>query len=161
MSLAPLRRLKVHAWSRLNHAVMGQRCSGELRRHEGASLSWGDVVGDADDSYDFTQLMPFLEKLHSGADLVVGNRFRGGIATGAMPLLHRFLGNPVLSLLGRLFFRIDIGDFHCGLRGFVRDRILAIDLRSIGMEFASEIGPLVPHTSVDHGVYSPQRGATG
>ena len=101
------------------------------------------------------------DESRAGADLVVGNRFRGGIATGAMPLLHRFLGNPVLSFLGRLFFRIDIGDFHCGLRGFVRDRILAIDLRSIGMEFASEIGPLVPHTSVDHGVYSPQRGATG
>ena len=97
------------------------------------------IMGDADDSYDFTQLMPFLEKLRGGADLVVGNRFRGGIATGAMPLLHRFLGNPVLSFLGRLFFRIDIGDFHCGLRGFVRDRILAIDLRSIGMEFASEM----------------------
>jgi hypothetical protein len=97
------------------------------------------IMGDADDSYDFLELMPFLEKLRGGADLVVGDRFRGGIARGAMPPLHKFLGNPVLSFLGRLFFGINIGDFHCGLRGFVRDRMLAMDMGSTGMEFASEM----------------------
>jgi Glycosyl transferase family 2 len=97
------------------------------------------IMGDADDSYDFANLMPFLDKLRAGADLVMGNRFRGGFAPGAMPPLHRYLGNPVLSFLGRMFFRIKVGDFHCGLRGFVRERMLAIDLRSTGMEFASEM----------------------
>ncbi len=97
------------------------------------------IVGDADDSYDFANLMAFLEKLRAGADLVMGNRFSGGIAPGAMPPLHRYLGNPVLSFLGRLFFQIDIGDFHCGLRGFARDRMLALGLRTTGMEFASEM----------------------
>jgi glycosyltransferase involved in cell wall biosynthesis len=97
------------------------------------------IMGDADDSYDFLHLMPFLKKLRSGADLVIGNRFRGGIEPGAMPFLHRFLGNPVLSFLGRLFFRAKVGDFHCGLRGFNRTRIVALDLNTTGMEFASEM----------------------
>jgi hypothetical protein len=97
------------------------------------------VIGDADDSYDFADLMPFVEKLRTGADLVMGNRFRGGIEPGAMPFLHRYLGNPLLSFLGRLFFRVKVGDFHCGLRGFVRQRILSLDLRTTGMEFASEM----------------------
>ncbi len=97
------------------------------------------VMGDADDSYDFTALEPFVSGLRSGADLVMGNRFKGGIADGAMPFLHKYLGNPVLSWLGRLFFRIPIGDFHCGLRGFVRSRIKALGLRTTGMEFASEM----------------------
>jgi hypothetical protein len=97
------------------------------------------IMGDGDDSYDFEHLMPFVEKLRGGADLVMGNRFRGGIAPGAMPTLHRFLGNPVLSGLGRLFFRVNIHDFHCGLRGFKRERILALELRTTGMEFASEM----------------------
>jgi hypothetical protein len=97
------------------------------------------IMGDADDSYDFTALMPFLDRLRSGADLVMGNRFRGGIAQGAMPPLHRYLGNPVLSFTGRLFFRSKIGDFHCGLRGFTRDGILRLGLQATGMEFASEI----------------------
>ena len=97
------------------------------------------IMGDADDSYDFTALEGFLSELRGGADLVVGNRFRGGIEKGAMPYLHRYLGNPVLSWLGRLLFRLPVGDFHCGLRGFRRDRILALDLRSRGMEFASEM----------------------
>ena len=78
-------------------------------------------MGDADDSYDFSALEPFVDKLREGADLVMGNRFAGGIAPGAMPWLHRYLGNPVLSAIGRLFFRSPIGDFHCGLRGFRRD----------------------------------------
>jgi hypothetical protein len=96
-------------------------------------------MGDADDSYDFENIGAFVERLRGGADLVVGNRFKGGIATGAMPLLHRYLGNPVLSFIGRLFFNIPLGDFHCGLRGFSRDAILALDLRLPGMEFASEM----------------------
>lgn len=97
------------------------------------------VMADADDSYDFLNLMPFLEKLRAGADLVMGNRFQGGVAPGAMPFLHKYLGNPVLSFLGRLFFRAKVGDFHCGLRGFNRERMLALDLRTTGMEFASEM----------------------
>src|SRR5580700_6261497 len=97
------------------------------------------VMGDSDDSYDFTNLMPFVDELRKGADLVMGNRFAGGIAPGAMPPLHRYLGNPVLSFIGRLFFRSKIGDFHCGLRGFRRDRVLALGLQAGGMEFASEM----------------------
>ena len=97
------------------------------------------IMGDADASYDFTSLMHFVEQLRDGADLVMGNRFRGGIAPGAMPFSHRYLGNPVLSALGRLFFSIPIGDFHCGLRGFDRDRIRALGLSTSGMEFASEM----------------------
>lgn len=97
------------------------------------------IMGDADDSYDFAALMPFVARLRAGADVVMGNRFQGGIATGAMPALHRYLGNPGLSFLGRLFFGVRTGDFHCGLRGFDRDRVRALDLRTTGMEFASEM----------------------
>ena len=97
------------------------------------------IMGDADDSYDFSRLDPFVARLRDGCDLVMGNRFRGGIAPGAMPFLHRYLGNPVLSLVGRRFFHAAIGDFHCGLRGFRRDRILALGLNTSGMEFASEM----------------------
>ena len=97
------------------------------------------IMGDADNSYDFSALMPFIEHLRNGADLVMGNRFKGGIAPGAMPLLHRYLGNPVLSWIGRLFFHLKVGDFHCGLRGFSRERVSALNLRTTGMEFASEM----------------------
>ncbi len=97
------------------------------------------IMGDADDSYDFTALMPFLDRLRAGAELVIGNRFKGGIAPGAMPPLHRYLGNPVLSAIGRLFFRNRIGDFHCGLRGFRRESIILLGLQASGMEFASEM----------------------
>jgi len=97
------------------------------------------IMGDADDSYDFSNLMPFLTELRGGADLVMGNRFKGGIAPGAMPKLHRYLGNPVLSFAGRLFFRSPIGDFHCGLRGFSRESALRLNLQATGMEFASEM----------------------
>lgn len=97
------------------------------------------IMGDADDSYDFTNLAPFVENLRRGDDLVMGNRFRGGIAPGAMPPLHRYLGNPVLTWIGRLFFGSPSGDFHCGLRGFNRESILALGLRTTGMEFASEM----------------------
>ncbi len=97
------------------------------------------VMGDADDSYDFSALDLFLKQLRAGADIVMGNRFKGGIAPGAMPFLHRYLGNPILSWLGRLFFSMKVGDFHCGLRGFDRARIQALNLRTTGMEFASEM----------------------
>lgn len=97
------------------------------------------IMGDSDDSYDFQKLEGFLQELRAGADLVMGNRFKGGIADGAMPLLHRHLGNPVLSAVGRIFYRIPIGDFHCGLRGFSREAIARLKLTSPGMEFASEM----------------------
>ncbi|TYT70592.1 glycosyltransferase family 2 protein [Microcystis aeruginosa] len=97
------------------------------------------IMGDADDSYDFTNLSPFLEKLRQGYDLVMGNRFQGGIKPGAMPVLHKHLGNPVLTWLGRLFFGSPSGDFHCGLRGFSKQAIEQLNLRTTGMEFASEM----------------------
>lgn len=97
------------------------------------------VMGDADDSYDFSSLQHFLTALRNGAQLVMGNRFKGGIAPGAMPFLHRWLGNPVLSSLGRLFFRLPVGDFHCGLRGFELQAIRGIHLTGTGMEFATEM----------------------
>ncbi|WP_298930571.1 glycosyltransferase family 2 protein [uncultured Ramlibacter sp.] len=97
------------------------------------------IMGDADCSYDFSRLDAFVERLRAGADIVMGNRFQGGIEPGAMPFLHRYLGNPVLSFVGRLFFRTPIGDFHCGLRGFSRDAVRRLGLVSGGMEFASEM----------------------
>jgi len=97
------------------------------------------IMGDSDDSYDFSRLTPFIAKLREGYALVMGNRFRGGIAPGAMPPLHRYLGNPVLTGIGRLFFHSDSRDFHCGLRGFNREAILDLDLQTTGMEFASEM----------------------
>ena len=97
------------------------------------------IMGDADDSYDFLNLMPFVEKLREGYALVMGNRFKGGIAKGAMPPLHRYIGNPVLSFIGRLFFSSDIGDFHCGLRGYDREAMLNLNLQTTGMEYASEM----------------------
>jgi glycosyltransferase involved in cell wall biosynthesis len=97
------------------------------------------IMGDADDSYDFINLGPFVEKLREGNELVMGNRFMGGILPGAMPPLHRYLGNPVLTAIGRLFFKSPAGDFHCGLRGFRREAMIGLDLRTTGMEFASEM----------------------
>jgi hypothetical protein len=116
------------------------------RRGYGAALIGGieaalgryTIFGDADDSYDFERLDPFVEKLRQGHDIVMGNRFAGGIAPGAMPFLHRYLGNPVLSAIGKLFFRIRVNDFHCGLRGFDTVRIRELNLNATGMEFASE-----------------------
>ena len=96
------------------------------------------IMGDADDSYDFSNLGPFLDKLRAGYELVMGNRFKGGIAPNAMPPLHRYLGNPVLTGIGRVFFKSPCGDFHCGLRGFSKAAIQRLDLRTRGMEFASE-----------------------
>ena len=97
------------------------------------------IMGDADDSYDFLNLMPFLEKLREGYDLVMGDRFAGGIEKGAMPFSHRYIGNPVLSFLGRLLFKSKIRDFHCGLRGYNREAFLRLDLQTTGMEYASEM----------------------
>jgi hypothetical protein len=97
------------------------------------------IMGDADQSYDFGDLDRFVAELRGGADLVMGNRFAGGIEDGAMPALHKYLGNPVLSRIGRLLFRSPVRDFHCGLRGFRRDKALRLDLRTTGMEFASEL----------------------
>lgn len=97
------------------------------------------IMGDADDSYDFSRLDLYMEKLREGYQLVMGNRFKGGIEEGAMPWLHKYLGNPVLSFIGKLFFGSPVSDFHCGLRGFDRAAILALDLKTSGMEFASEM----------------------
>ena len=97
------------------------------------------IMGDSDDSYDFTQLGDFVAKLREGYDLVMGNRFHGGIRPGAMPFLHRFVGNPGLSWLGRLFFGCPVGDFQCGLRGFRKEAIDSLELQTTGMEFSTEM----------------------
>lgn len=97
------------------------------------------IMADSDDSYDLANLMPFLEKLREGYELVMGNRFKGGIKKGAMPWHHRYIGNPILSFIGRLFFKTPAGDFHCGLRGFTKSAIQAMNLQTTGMELASEI----------------------
>ncbi|QCB46341.1 glycosyltransferase family 2 protein [Hydrogenophaga sp. PAMC20947] len=97
------------------------------------------IMGDSDDSYDFGNLDPFLEKLDQGFDLVMGNRFLGGIAPGAMPWKNRYIGNPILTWIGRTLFRCPAKDFHCGLRGYRKDAFLCMDLRTTGMEFASEM----------------------
>lgn len=113
----------------------GSALMGGINASRGAFV----IMGDADDSYDFLNLNPFLAKLRIGYDLVMGNRFKGGIEQGAMPFLNRYLGNPVLSGLGKLFFPNPCGDFHCGLRGFRKTAIEGLDLRTTGMEFASEM----------------------
>ena len=96
-------------------------------------------MGDSDASYDFERLDDFVEKLREGFDLVMGNRFKGRILPGAMPWKNRYIGNPVLSFIGRLFFRSRVGDFHCGIRGFSKSAFEMLDLRTTGMEFASEM----------------------
>lgn len=97
------------------------------------------IMGDADDSYDFSKLELYLKNLRKGVDLVIGNRFSGGIEKGAMPFLHRYIGNPTLSFIGRIFFKAEVFDFHCGLRGVNKDKITKLKLNSNGMEFASEM----------------------
>jgi glycosyltransferase involved in cell wall biosynthesis len=97
------------------------------------------IMGDSDDSYDFENLDSFVQKLREGYDLVMGNRFKGGIKPGAMPWKNRYIGNPVLSFVGKLFFGASVGDFHCGLRGFSKFAFEVMDLRTAGMEFASEM----------------------
>lgn len=113
----------------------------------GAALSQGImnakgryvIMADSDDSYDFSDLDLFIDNLRSGFDLVMGNRFKGNIQKDAMPFLHKYLGNPVLSFLGRIFFKSNIGDFHCGLRGFKQDIVSRLNLQTTGMEFATEM----------------------
>lgn len=97
------------------------------------------IMGDSDDSYDFSNLDPFIQKLREGFDLVMGNRFLGGIASGAMPWKNRYIGNPILTWIGRLFFKCPAKDFNCGLRGFRKEAFLRMDLRTTGMEFAPEM----------------------
>ena len=128
-------------------AAAGARVVPIAERGYGAALLGGIraaagryvIMGDSDDSYDFSRLEPFVARLREGYALVMGNRFKGGILPGAMPPLHRYLGNPVLTTIGRIFFRSPCGDFHCGLRGFAREAILDLDLQAPGMEFASEM----------------------
>jgi len=125
----------------------GARVIDVAKRGYGAALAGGIaaargryiIMGDADDSYDFGRLDGFVARLREGYPLVMGNRFRGGIRKGAMPFLHRYVGNPVLSFVGRLLFRTRVGDFHCGLRGFDREAVRSLQLRTTGMEFASEL----------------------
>jgi glycosyltransferase involved in cell wall biosynthesis len=97
------------------------------------------VMGDADESYDFSDIGLFLARLREGYDLVMGNRFKGGIEPGAMPFLNKYVGNPILSSIGRLLFGSPCKDFHCGLRGFSTEAVRRLDLRTTGMEFASEM----------------------
>jgi hypothetical protein len=136
-----------HDGSRALAERAGARVVEVAERGYGAALAGGIaaargryiIMGDADDSYDFSGLDGFVARLREGYPLVMGNRFRGGIRKGAMPLLHRYLGNPVLSFVGRLLFRARVGDFHCGLRGFDREAVRSLRLRTSGMEFASEL----------------------
>lgn len=133
--------------SRLIALAEGARVVEVAQRGYGATLYQGIceargrfiVMGDSDDSYDFSRLDGFVEQLRDGADLVMGNRFRGEIRPGAMPWKNRYLGNPVLSGLGRMFFDCQVGDFHCGLRGISRDAFARLRLQTTGMEFASEM----------------------
>ena len=97
------------------------------------------IMADSDDSYDFSDLSAFVDKLREGFDLVMGNRFKGEIKPGAMPWKNRYIGNPVLSGIGQMLFPSQLGDFHCGIRGFSKDAFYAMDLRTTGMEFASEM----------------------
>jgi glycosyltransferase involved in cell wall biosynthesis len=133
--------------SRQIAASLGSRVVEVERRGYGSALMGGIaaargrfiIMGDADLSYDFGDIPKFLEPLRSGVDLVMGNRFKGGIRRGAMSPLHRYLGNPVLTFVGRLFFHAPCGDFHCGLRGFSANAYRRMDLQTTGMEFASEM----------------------
>jgi glycosyltransferase involved in cell wall biosynthesis len=126
---------------------MGARVVVQNLRGYGAALSKGIgaargeiiVIGDADDSYDWAAVGEFVGKIDEGYDLVMGNRFKGGIARGAMPPLHRYLGNPVLSAISRIAFRVPIGDFHCGMRAFTRTAFESMRTQTPGMEFATEM----------------------
>jgi glycosyltransferase involved in cell wall biosynthesis len=126
---------------------LGARVIPVERRGYGAALAGGIeaargrwvIMGDADDSYDFSKLESFVERLREGYDLVAGNRFEGGIRPGAMPWLHKHLGNPALSFISRRLYGAPVGDIYCGLRGFDREKVMALDVRSTGMEFAIEM----------------------
>lgn len=126
---------------------MGARVIHAPEKGYGAALIFGIlnakgmyvIMGDSDDSYDFSSLSPFLDKLREGYDLVMGNRFKGGIEKGAMPFLHRYFGTPLLSFIARLFFNTPIGDIQCGLRGFKQNLVTRLHLQTLQMEFASEM----------------------
>lgn len=126
---------------------LGARVVHQSRRGYGAALMAGIeaakgkiiVIADSDDSYDWLAMGDFIRKIENGFDLVMGNRFKGGIAPGAMPFLHRYLGNPVLSTVTRLLYNIPIGDFHCGMRAFTSEAYRRMKLRTDGMEFATEM----------------------
>ncbi len=128
-------------------ASHGARVVHVKQRGYGAALAMGItasqgryiVMGDADDSYDFSEVPQFVRKLREGYDMVMGNRFRGGIKPGAMPKLHKYFGNPGLTALLNLFFHVGIGDCYCGMRGFSRQLYDQLDVRSTGMEFAPEL----------------------
>ena len=135
---------------------LGARVVHERRKGYGAALlrgiheSRGEIIlmADADDSYDWSAIAPFVRKVREGYDLVMGNRFKGGIEPGAMPPLHRYLGNPVLSLVARVAFRSAIGDFHCGMRAFTRAAFDRMQLRTTGMEFATEMVANAAHQNL-------------
>src|SRR6516165_9568122 len=131
----PLRNVSARESYRFLNAAMERPLLAALKQRNGRFV----IMGDADDSYDFSRLDRFVAKLREGYDLVMGNRFEGGIERGAMPALHRWVGNPLLSFIGRIFFGAELGDFHCGLRGFNTSAIRNLKLRSHGMEFASEM----------------------
>lgn len=126
---------------------LGARVISVSQRGYGSALFHGSmeakgewiIMGDSDGSYDFSKLDLFIQKFQEGSDLVMGNRFLGGIAPGAMPWKNRYLGNPVLTWVGRVLFKCPVKDFHCGLRGYRKDAFLRMDLRTTGMEFASEM----------------------
>jgi hypothetical protein len=128
-------------------AGLGARVIHVPRRGYGAALAAGIdaargrfvLMGDSDDSYDYTDLRPFLHELRQGADVVMGNRFRGGIAPGAMKALHRWFGNPALTLVARLLFRVPCGDVYCGQRAFRKSAVQGLNLEARGMEFALEM----------------------
>jgi len=113
----------------------GNALRGGIQAARGAFV----LMADSDDSYDFSHIPRFVEQLRNGSELVMGNRFMGGIRQGAMPVLHRYLGNPVLTAIGRLFFHSPSRDFHCGIRAFRKESYDRMDIRSTGMEFASEM----------------------
>ena len=127
--------------------ALGARVVNATQRGYGAAIRAGVeaahgryvIIGDADDSYDFGSIGPFIERLRAGADLVMGNRFKGGIKAGAMPWKHQYIGNPLLSAIGRIFFRTRVGDFYCGLRAMRKDAFDSLMLRTTGMEFALEM----------------------
>lgn len=126
---------------------LGARVVNVPQKGMGAALYQGSlealgkwiIMGDSDDSYDFSRISQFVEKLNQGYDLVVGNRFKGGIESGAMPFLNHYLGNPVLTLIGKALFSCPINDFHCGLRGIRKDAFLQLNIQSKGMEYYTEM----------------------
>ncbi len=133
---------------------MGARIVKEKSKGYGCALRCGikaskgiyTIIGDCDTTYDFKNLMPFLTELRQGADFVIGNRFAGGIEKGAMPFSHKYIGIPFLSLLGRIRYKVNIRDFHCGLRGFKTAYAQALPYTSTGMEFSTEIIALFAKT---------------